>query len=338
MVRRETDAKVSIARANQIDLNALVRANLEGLLRQMTHDHVIPSIDPKHLERSGKFVPWSKFLTFSEKNQEMRGRLEQLIREITGNEDWHIQGYDIDYPPASLQSLAERSGIPQRRLTQVMYPEKPSESLGNQLTLSEALSLCAATNISIQQLLTPPWWAISKLPHADLAEVEYLKTGSPIPTDRWVSWLYSLEPLPEQQEFLFERNMSHPPPLGPRIDEDGRRVNKNRGIDPYDINDLDMGGLFSEKSWKGELNKLSLFETSKPSETSPSQKDPHFLERHLSAMYWIGGLFVQFRRLLRVARRKGSAKRLDVFWEATTNNIGQMLGRLARLRRHQIAP
>jgi hypothetical protein len=46
MVKREIETKVSIARENQTDLSALVRANVEGLLRQMTHDHVIPTIDP----------------------------------------------------------------------------------------------------------------------------------------------------------------------------------------------------------------------------------------------------------------------------------------------------
>jgi len=338
MQMNEIDAKVKIARANQLDLNHLVRSNLEGLLRQMTHDHVIPKMDPTHLERSSKFVPWQKFFTFATSSWEKYDEFEALIREITGETDWHLQGYDLDYPPASLQSLADRSGVPLRRLTQVMYPENQTDSLGHQLTLVEALSLCAATNISIQQLITPPWWAISKLSYADLAEVEYLKTGSPIPTDRWVSWLYSLEPLPEQHEFLFERNMSHPPPLGPRIDEDGRRVNKNRGIDPFDINDLDGGGLFSEKSWKDQLNRLWVFESTAPSARSTSHKDPESFDRHLSAMYWIGGQFVQFRRLLRVARRKGLSKRLDVFWEVTTNNVGQLLGRLARLRRHQIVP
>ena len=44
MVKREIETKVSIARENQTDLSALVRANVEGLLRQMTHDHVIPRL------------------------------------------------------------------------------------------------------------------------------------------------------------------------------------------------------------------------------------------------------------------------------------------------------
>ena len=337
MVKREIETKVSIARENQTDLSALVRANVEGLLRQMTHDHVIPTIDPKHLERSSKFVPWHKLVSITANDPNLRQKLESLIQEITEDDQWHIQGPDSGYPPASLKSLSERSGIPLRRLTEVMYPEKSTESLGNQLTLTEALYLCAATNISIQQLLTPPWWAISKLPYADLTEVEFLRTGSSIPTDRWISWLYSLEPLPEQDEFLFERNMSHPPPLGPRIDDDGRRVNKNRGIDPYDINDLDLGGLFSEKSWRGELNKLSPFEISKPSEENVTNQDPLVFDHHLNAMYWIGGLFVQFHKLLRVARRGGTAKRLDVFWQVTANNAAQLLGRLARLRRQQLS-
>lgn len=338
MAKRADESKRQIAGQTQTNLNALIRSNIEGLRRQMTHDHVVPHVDPTTLNRFKKPVAWHKLISITATQPKQRARIESLIQEITGEEGWHAQGPETGYPLASLDALSERSGIPLRRLTQVLYPESPSETLGNQLTLGEAVSLCAATNISLQQLLTPPWWAISKVDYADLAEVEYLDVVLPIPTDRWVSWLYSLEPLPHQDEHLFERSMSHPPPLGPRIDEDGRRVNRNRGVDSYDVNELDDEGLFSERSWRPQLNTLGLFQISPPSQPSAAHPDPVAYEHHLSAMYWIGGLFVQFRRLLRVARRKGSAKRLDVFWEATTSNIGQLLGRLARLRRHQIAP
>lgn len=157
----------------------------------------------------------------------------------------------------------------------------------------------------------------------------------PIPTDRWVSWLHSLEPLPHQDEHLFERNMSHPPPLGPRLDEDGRRVNRNRAVDLQDVNELDDESLFSERSWRPQLNTPELFQISSPSEPSAVHPDPVAYERHLSAMYWISGFLVQLRRLLRVARRRGTSKRLDIFWEMTISNVGHLVGRLVRLRRQE---
>jgi len=336
LARRADELKRQIAGQTQTNLNALIRSNVEGLRRQMTHDHVVPDLDPTTLKRFKKPVAWHKLITLTANQPKQRARLESLIREITGNSDWHVQGPETGYPPASLTWLSEKSGIPRRRLTQVIYPESKKESLGSQLTLVEALQLCAATNISLQQLLTPPWWAISKVDYADLAEVEYLDMVPAIPTDRWVSWLYSLEPLPHQDEHLFERNMSHPPPLGPRIDEDGRLVNGNRGVDSHDVNEFDDEGLFSERSWRPQLNTPELFQISSPSEPSAMHPDPVTYERHLSAMYWISGFLVQLRRLLRVARRRGTVTRLDVFWEMTINNIGHLVGRLVRLRRQRV--
>jgi len=336
--RLANETKKIIARDMQTNLPALVRSNIEGLLRQMTHDHVVPQLDPGKLKRYKKPIGLHKLVTLTEGHPEKRARLESLIQEITGQPGWHVQGPDSVYPPASLAALSERSGIPRRRLTQVLYPESAKDTLGNQLTLGEALALSAATNIAIQQLLTPPWWAISELEFSDLAEVDYLPTFSSVPTDRWVSWLYSLEPLPQQDEGLFERNMSHPPPLGPRIDDDGRRVNKNRDADIYDVNELDEQGLFSEMSWRAQLNRLNLFEVAKPSEVSSANPDPLRYERHLSAMYWISGFLVQLRRLLRMARGRGTSKRLDVFWEVTVNNVAHLVGRVVRLRRQETSP
>ena len=335
MSRRANEAKRRIAEQTQTNLNALVRSNVEGLLRQMTHDHVVPKLEPSMLKRYKKPVAWHTLLTLTARQPKQRARLEALVQEITGVKGWHVQGPESGYPLASLKALSERSGIPVRRLTQVLYPETSDETLGNQLTLAEALSLCAATNTALQQLLTPPWWSISKLEYSDLAEVDYLPTFPSTPTDRWVSWLYSLEPLPQQDEHLFERNMSHPPPLGPRIDDDGRRVNGNRAVDTHDVNEFDEQGLFSEKSWRPQLNTLNLFEVVRPSEVSSVNPDPVRQERHLSAMYWISGFLVQLRRLLRFARKRGTNKRLDVFWEVTMNNAAQLVGRLSRLRRQE---
>jgi hypothetical protein len=335
MSKRADEAKKRIAEQTQTNLNALVRSNVEGLLRQMTHDHVVPRLDPRKLKRYKKPVALLKLINLTESNPEKRARLESLIQEISGQPDWHVQGPDSDYPPASLAALSECSGIPRRRLTQVLYPESTKDTLGNQLTLGEALALSAATNISIQQLLTPPWWAISKLKYSDLAEVDFLPTFSSVPTDRWVSWLYSLEPLPQQDGGLFERNMSHPPPLGPRIDDEGRRVNKNRDADIYDVNELDEEGLFSEKSWRGQLSNPRLFEVAKPSATSATHPDPVRHEKHLSGMYWVSGLFVQLRMLLRAARKRGTGNHLDALWEVSASNAGHLAGRIARLRRQQ---
>jgi len=330
--RRAANTKKQIALETQTNLNALVRSNVEAVRRQMTHDHVVPKLEPTLLKRHKKPVPWHKLLTLTANQPKQKAQLESLVKEITGMDDWHIQGHEIDYPAASLKALSERSGIPVRRLTQVLYPENAEETLGGQFTLGEALNLCAATNIALQQLLTPPWWATAQLDFSDLGEVDYLAKFKSVPTDRWVSWLHSLEALPQQDEHLFERNMSHPPPLGPRIDDDGSRVNLNRGVDYYDVNELDEEGLFSEKSWRDQLDRLSVFEVRKPSELSSAHPDVVRYERHLSAMYWISGVFVQLRRLLRVARRRGTSNRLDIFWEVTVNNVAQLVGRLVRLR------
>ena len=335
MSRRASNTKKQIALETQTNLNALVRSNVEAVRRQMTHDHVVPKLEPTLLKRYKKPVPLHKLVSLTANQPKQRAQLESLVEEITGIDDWHVQGHEIDYPAASLKALSERSGIPVRRLTQVLYPENSEETLGSQFTLGEALNLCAATNIAMQQLLTPPWWATAQLDFSDLGEVDYLAKFKSVPTDRWLSWLYSLEPLPQQDEHLFERNMSHPPPLGPRIDDDGSRVNRNRGVDYHDVNELDEGGLFSEKSWRDQLDKLSLFEVRKPSELSSAHPDVVRYERHLSAMYWISGVFVQLRRLLRVARRRETSKRLDVFWEVTVSNVAELVGRLVRLRRRQ---
>lgn len=335
MAKRLHDVLAEESYSVHESLNALVRSNLNAYRRQMTHDRIVASLKPAHVKDSLKQIGWDRLSFMMLNDSKLRKEVEEEIAAICGVEGWHAQGHETDFPEASLASMSKASGVPETRLKQVLYSPSKPPSLGQQLTLFEALALSASMNISLQQLLTPPWWTMHEISRVSFAEVAYLGSKEPIPTDRWLTWLYGWEPLPHQDEFLFERNMSHPPPLGLRLDEAGQRIHRNRHPDFPEINKHNSDGLFSKGSWYPRLNKHRELGYDEPSRESSGYPDQSPLFRHLNASFLSVGILVHIRKLLRVSRRSGRWPTLDTFWTLMTSNISQLLGRLSRLRRLQ---
>ena len=329
--RNELEETSSLIQGN---LNALIASNIGAFRRQMTHDRVVERLKPLHVKMGRSQIGWDRLSGLMKTGFELKKRVEDEIARICDSEGWHVQGHETDFPEASLKAVAASSGIGEARLKQVIYADYSQDSLGNQLTLAEALALSAAFNVSIQHLLTPPWWAMHEI-MAGFQEVDYLKLGQMIPTDRWISWLYGWEPLPTQEEFLFERNMSYPPPLGERLDEAGRKIHRNRNPDFPEINKFNADGLFSKGSWYRHINKHYELGRDVPSLESSTYPDQHPLFRHLSASFLTLGILVHIRKVLRVARRPGRWTSIDKFWDVMVANIAQLLGRLVRVRRQQ---
>jgi len=329
--RNELEEISALLRGN---LNALIASNINACRRQMTHDKVVEGLKPANVGKGRSQIGWDRLNGLMEADFELKKTVEEEIAQICDSEGWHVQGHETDFPEASLRAVAVSSQIAEARLKQVIYGDFSQTSLGSQLTLFEALALSAAFNISIQQLLTPPWWAMHEI-MAGFRQVDYLNQGQGVPTDRWISWLYGWEPLPTQEEFLFERNMSHPPPLGTRLDEAGRKIHRNRHPDFPEINKVNADGLFSRGSWFSQLNQHLRLEQDKPSSESSRYPDQVELFRHLNGAYFLLGIVVHIRKLLRVARRRGKWASTDKFWELMVANLGQLLGRLVRLRRQQ---
>lgn len=315
------------------DLDAVVRSNLKALRRQMTHDHLVAQPFLKVVLNGRKQLGWDTLFKYMTVNPELRREVELELSTVLDSEGWHLQGDERDYPPISLAVLAERAGVSGRRLREMDSTNASPTPTAKQLTLSEAFSIAAAANVSIQQLVTPPWGAIHELDAFYGSRVEYLPAQGSVPLDIWMNWIFGLEALPKQNEFVYERNQSFPPELGDKFDKTGRKIHMNNRPTPAEIEEFNAAFIFGGKkrSWFAFLRK-SVFLPSTP----PSQEDTKFRDRNLSQQPFVGayllnGVLTHLRRLIRASRKPTSLKRLDKQWMLIASNVAFLTGRIARL-------
>jgi hypothetical protein len=314
------------------DLNAVVRSNVNSLRRQMTHDHLVAT---KYLEKvagARKQLGWDRLVKFMTLDPKLKTQVEDELAELIGEEGWHLQGNETDYPPISVERLAEHAGVSPRRLREALIFQPGPTPTSKELTLSEAASIAAATNVSLQQLLTPPWSAIFRLDSIIGANVKFIPNQGPVSLDNWMLWIAGLEALPKQNEFVFERNQSFPPEIGERFDNLGRPVNKNNRPSPQEINEFNSSVIFSGKkaSWFSFLNGAKFLPATPPSEEDAMFKDGSPWLRPFQGSFLLNGLLAHERRMIRNARKTSSPKRLDKYWMYTSANMTFLLGRLAR--------
>jgi hypothetical protein len=336
MLRKSlTDALRDETALVSTDLNALVRSNVNALRRQITHDRFIATTKLAVLAPGRQQLGWDNLFKLVQLDQDLLKKVEAELSVIIGDESWHLQGTEEDYPAVSLVRLGELSGVPERRLREALLEKERPKSLGRNFTLEEVVAIAAATDTSLQQLLTPPWQQINRLTIIGGHSVQYLSGKPSVELDRWLSWLYGMEPLPFQNDFLFERNNSYSLPFGKRFDSIGRAVHKNTKSGSGDIETFNEDGMFSRASWFKMLNSNNVLGQNLPSEADGKYVASSLLGAPFKGAYIVTGLMTQIRKLLRLARKKGQSARLDSHWILTSTNSSFLMGRLARLRRIQ---
>jgi hypothetical protein len=314
------------------DLNAVVRSNVNALRRQMTHDHLVATKYVKKVAGGRKQLGWDGLLKFMTIDPQLKHQVEEELAELVGQEGWHLQGNETDYPPISVERLAEHAGVSPRRLREALIHQPGPTPTSKELTLSEAASIAAATNVSLQQLLTPPWGAIFRLDTLFGGTVEYLPNQGRVALDNWMLWVSGLEALPRQNEYVFERNQSFPPEFGERFDSLGRRINKNSRPSPQEIDEFNSSVIFSGRkmSWFSFLNQSKFLPSTPPSQEDAVFKDASAWFRPFHSAFILNGLLAHERRMIRTARKSSNLKRLDKHWIYVSANLAFLLGRLAR--------
>lgn len=314
------------------DLNAVVRSNINALRRQMTHDHLAATAYVKKVANGRKQLGWDRLAKFMTLDPKLKKQVEEELAKLVGEEGWHLQGNETDYPPISVERLAKHAGVSPRRLREALTHRPGPTPTSKELTLLEAASIAAATNVSLQQLLTPPWRAIFRLDGLFGGTVEFLKNQGPVALDNWMLWISGLEALPKQNEYVFERNQSFPPEFGDRFNSRGRSMNRNRRPAPHEIEEFNSSVIFpkDKPSWVSFLTQTMLLP-----DTPPSEEDSRFTDgkpgfRAFQGSFLLNGLLAHERRMIRTARKSSSLKRLDKHWMYIAANIAFLLGRLAR--------
>lgn len=322
------------------DLNAVVRSNVNALRRQMTHDHLVATTYLAKVTRGRKQLGWDRLHMFMTVDPQLREQVEEDLAVLVGQEGWHLQGNETDYPAISVERLAEHAGVSPRRLREALVHQPGPTPTSKELTLSEAASIAAATNVSLQQLLTPPWNALFRVDSLFGRDVEYLPNQGVVSLDNWLLWIHGLEALPRQNEYVFERNQSFPPEFGEKFDTMGRRLNRNNRPSPQEINEFNSAVIFSGKrmSWFSFLNQTKFLPSTPPSQGDTAFKDASPWFRSFQAAFILNGLLAHQRRMIRTARKSSDLKRLDKHWIYVSANLVFLLGRLVRtiyLRKHR---
>lgn len=331
-MKTSTSVREHLPQLLTTDMNALVRSNLNALRRQMTHDHLVAKPFLKAVLGGRKQLGWDTLFKYITVHPELRREVELELSSVLDVEGWHLQGNERDYPPISLAALAERSGVSGRRLREVMSTTASPTPIAKQLTLQEAFSIAAAANVSIQQLVTPPWGAIRDIDVFYGSEVEFLPVQGTIPLDNWMHWIFGLESLPKQNEFVYERNQSFPPELGDRFDKKGQKINMNNRPSPAEIEEFNAAFIFGgrKRSWFAFLRNSVFLPPIAPSEEDSKFRYENPSHQPFFGAYVLNGLLTHLRRLIRTSRKPTSVKRLDQQWILVTNNVAFLTSRIAR--------
>ena len=313
------------------DLNAVIRENFEFLKEQM----VIDACDVRFIREDGK--DWVKKRTgktiqeIAKSDESIRFRLENFIGEELNVDGWHFQSDDLDFPNPTREWISAKTGIPVKRLENLDKPQKfypgGGRTGGLAFTVEELVAIARATHTSIQFLLTPSASRIaSGRPssyQSSLGKVLHASTAS-----KWILWLYSLRPLPEQSAFLFERNGSY---LAGELEA------RTKTAKPF--RDDVIKGL--ARSRYGAFSMFSSIENYDPLDknlaevkiSTPLKSVPTKAEQELWEVKNTFGIFVELRKLMRDETLKSSEKLTASRWRTGSAKLLNHLVRLGRLLR-----
>jgi hypothetical protein len=313
------------------DLNSVIRENFEFLKEQM----VIDACDVRFIREDGK--DWVKKRTgktiqeIAKSDESIRFRLESFIGEELNVDGWHFQSDDLDFPNPTREWISVKTGIPVKRLENLDKPQKfypgGGRTGGLAFTVEELVAIARATHTSIQFLLTPSASRIASGRtfgyQSSVGKVLHASTAS-----RWILWLYSLRPLPEQSTFLFERNGSY---LAGELEA------RTKTAKPF--RDDVIKGL--ARSRYGAFSMFSSVENYDPLDknlaevkiSTPLKSKPTKAEQELWEVKNTFGIFVELRKLMRDETLKSNEKLTTSRWRSGVAKLINHVVRLGRLLR-----
>lgn len=277
------------------DVNAIIRANVAFLRRQALHD----DLEARYVADHG--LKWeeefrkrtSTFMTL--KNPAMREALTNYVREMTGDKDFHFQE-ETEWPPITLNEVTRRTGIAEARLRAVLEPKAEydggSATGGQPFTVDELLALAAAFEVTPAYLLTPPREFLG-----DEDELRVVAVSGPygepaVSTARWVLWLHNLLPLPAQNPYRFERNLSYSSAFVDPLPRNSKPT-KDRVIDAIDRTRRSKMSYFSKLGNFSPLPREKQVDFS----AAPLVRKPR--DRNVTSIVHTNGVFFELRKALR---------------------------------------
>ena len=312
------------------DLNSIIRENFEFLKEQM----VIDACDVRFIKEDGKdWIEKRKGKTIQEiakSDLSIRLRLENFLGEEMGVEGWHFQSDDLDFPNPTRQWISDKTGIQVKRLENLDKPQKiypgGGRSGGLAFTVEELVAIARATHTSIQFLLTPSATRIVSCKSSGF-KLSLGKVSSTNTASRWILWLYSLRPLPEQSAFLFERNSSY---LAGELEARTKTARPFREdvIKGIARSRYGVFSMFESVENYDPLEKRLVAKISPPSSSRGSK-----LEQELWEIKNTFGLFVELRKLLRDETLNSNEKLTISRWRTGTIKLQNHVVRLGLLIR-----
>lgn len=277
------------------DVNAIIRANIAFLRRQALHDDLEARYVAEHgIEWENEFRRRTlSFMTL--KDTAMREVLTNYVREMTGDKNFNFQE-ETDWPPITLEEVVTRTRIPKPRLRSILEPKAEygsgSATGGQPFTVDELLALAAAFEVTPAYLLTPPREFLGAEDELRVAAVSNVDGEPAVSTARWVLWLHNLLPLPKQNPYRFERNLSYSSAFVDALPRN-RKPSKDRVIDIINRTRRARASYFSQLGNFGPPPKMWRVDFS----AAPLVKSPR--DRNLTSIVHANGIFFELRKALR---------------------------------------
>lgn len=320
-----------VAPIDEVDIDATIRGNVLYLLDQIVLDIAASRLELEHgPEWLSKALVGMNPQKWLDEVDRFRFHLEKVAEEVSDQPGWHFQNMRIEELPRPTNKwLSQRSGLSVGQINQLIYAKNENGTFGGKpFKVSELILLANALSTTLQFLLTPKLDIILKDPTISYHKGNrrrFIKTS----VSQWHLWLFSLAPLPEQNQFLFEKHGSH----FAGFREEKKSRNEKPGISPTakSAADIELGPLtaFNRIADDKPLNEKFIIKPDLKVRLGKSHKDAELEILHANL-----SLFVELRKILRHSTLSAPKVRFLSLFEIGSEKIKSQIAQIMRYLRY----
>lgn len=316
---------------DEVDIDATIRGNILYLLDQIILDIAASRLEAEHgAEWLSKVLVGMDPQKWLNEVDRFRFHLEKVVEEVAEQPGWHFQNMRIEELPRPTNKwLSQRSGLSVGKINQLIYAQNENGTFGGKpFKVSELILLANALSTTLQFLLTPKLDTILQDPTISYHKGNR-KRHTRTTVSQWHLWLFSLVPLPEQNQFLFEKHGSH----FAGFREEKKSRNEKPGISPAakSAADIEFGPLTAFRRIADDKPLEEKFKV-KPDMKVPAGK--LYRNAELEILQANLGLFVELRKLLRHSTLSESKVRLLTLFEIGSEKIRSQMAQIMRHLRY----
>jgi hypothetical protein len=310
-----------------LNINAVIRANFNFFEEQMLYDHCEVELKKEFGEEWVVAKTGKTLKQIAIDDGKFKLSLEKILQKASNEPDWHFQTTELDFPKPTLEWTASQTGLDEGLISRLKSDKKKHNSGatgGQPFLVQDLLALAIGFNTSVQAFLIPPvnsWDEKIDI----LFQAKFREKIVSTSLGAWFLWLHNLKALPEQHQYLYERNNSY---VGVTP------VQKHGNAEVF------RGDLLEQfaKSRFGHLSHFESVEDFAPtSDHLVNVLDPlkiNHLAMQISTIHVAIGLLVELRKLLRRETAEGPESQLEERIETGMPKIQNYVRRLVRLLRN----